>query len=123
MRWDWRRKSKEKSLCSKRKKHTTSLLPKFSEKYANTIYVCFYDNRNKTLARHGGTHSLIPACWRKKQADLCEVEASLVSRSKFQDSEGYTEKPCLGGGKKGRKRRRKKKQRKIRKKFVLQMEV
>jgi hypothetical protein len=27
---------------------------------------------------------------------ISEFEASLVYRSEFQDSQGYTEKPCLG---------------------------
>ena len=43
-------------------------------------------------------HTLIPALRRKKQADLCEFEASLlyiVTRT-LQDSQGcYTEKLCL----------------------------
>lgn len=30
----------------------------------------------------------------QRQADFCEFEASLVY-SEFQDSQGYTEKPCL----------------------------
>jgi hypothetical protein len=32
----------------------------------------------------------------ERQADLCEFEASLVGlQSKFQDSRGYIENPCL----------------------------
>ena len=38
---------------------------------------------------------LIPALWRQRQVDLCEVKASLVYRVSFQDSQDYTEKPCL----------------------------
>ena len=37
---------------------------------------------------------LIPELRRQRQVDLCESEASLVY--KFQDCQGYTEKPCLG---------------------------
>jgi hypothetical protein len=37
---------------------------------------------------------LIPALRRQRQANL-EFEASLVYRVEFQDSQGYTEKPCL----------------------------
>lgn len=38
--------------------------------------------------------NLTPALRRQTQADLCEFKASLVKKL-FQDSEGYTEKPCL----------------------------
>jgi hypothetical protein len=37
---------------------------------------------------------LIPALRRQGQEDLCEFEASLVY-SEIQDSQGYTERPCL----------------------------
>jgi hypothetical protein len=69
---------------------------------------------------------LIPALrrWRQRQVDLCKLEASLVYRE-LQDSQGYTEKPCveslpspppslpppkrkkLGGVKKKKKKKRK----------------
>ena len=39
--------------------------------------------------------TLVPALGRQRQVDLCEFEASLLYRaSEFQDSQGYTEKPC-----------------------------
>jgi hypothetical protein len=38
---------------------------------------------------------LIPALGRQRQADLC-VRGQPGLQSKFQDSQGYTEKPCLG---------------------------
>ena len=38
---------------------------------------------------------MIPALRRQNQADLCELETNLVYKSKLQDSQGYTEKPCL----------------------------
>jgi hypothetical protein len=38
---------------------------------------------------------LIPALERQRQTDLC-VEGQPVLQSEFQDSQGYTEKPCLG---------------------------
>ena len=38
---------------------------------------------------------LIPAPGRQRQAELCEFEASLVYRGSSQDSQSYTEKPCL----------------------------
>jgi hypothetical protein len=38
----------------------------------------------------------IPAPGRQRQADL---KASLVLQSKFQNSQGYTEKPCVGKNK------------------------
>jgi hypothetical protein len=37
------------------------------------------------------------------------LEASLVYKSEFQDSQGYTEKPCLGKQKKKKKRKERKK--------------
>jgi hypothetical protein len=36
-----------------------------------------------------------PGSSRQRQGDFCEFEASLVYKSRFQDSQGYTEKPCL----------------------------
>jgi hypothetical protein len=38
---------------------------------------------------------------------ISEFEASLVYKSEFQDSQSYTEKPCLG--KTGKKRKKEKK--------------
>jgi hypothetical protein len=38
---------------------------------------------------------LIPALRRQRQVDFCEFKAILVYRSKFQDSQGYTEKTGL----------------------------
>jgi hypothetical protein len=39
---------------------------------------------------------LIPALGRQKQADIwVRVQPILQSVSEFQDSQGYTEKPCL----------------------------
>ena len=38
---------------------------------------------------------LIPELSRQKQADLYELEASLVYKSSLQDSQGYIEKLCL----------------------------
>jgi hypothetical protein len=37
---------------------------------------------------------LIPALGRQRQA-ISEFKASLVYKSEFQDSPGYTEKPCI----------------------------
>jgi hypothetical protein len=37
---------------------------------------------------------LLPALRKQRQEDLCEFKGSLVY-SEFQDSQGYTEKPCL----------------------------
>jgi hypothetical protein len=48
---------------------------------------------------------LIPALGRQRQADLW-VRDQPGLRSEFQNSQGYTEKPCLG--KKKKKRRKKK---------------
>ena len=38
---------------------------------------------------------LVPTLGKQKQVDLCELEASLVYKSKFQDRQSYTENPCL----------------------------
>jgi hypothetical protein len=41
---------------------------------------------------------LIPALKKQRQADLCEFDTSLIYREReFQDSQGYTKKPCLCG--------------------------
>ncbi|KAL1769375.1 cation channel sperm-associated protein subunit gamma isoform X3 [Sigmodon hispidus] len=46
-------------------------------------------------------HSWLSSCltllvlWKQKQTDLCEFKAGLVYKSKFQDSQGYTERSCL----------------------------
>ena len=40
-------------------------------------------------------HTLVPALRRQRQVDLSEFKASLFYKSEFQDSQGYTEKPCL----------------------------
>jgi hypothetical protein len=34
----------------------------------------------------------------QRQEDLCESEASLLYRVRFQDNQSYAEKPCLGVG-------------------------
>jgi hypothetical protein len=49
---------------------------------------------------------LIPALRRQRQADLC-VQNQSGLQSEFQDSQGYTEKPCLEKTNKKRKRERK----------------
>jgi hypothetical protein len=41
---------------------------------------------------------LISALGRQRQVDLCEFETNLGLQSQFQDSQGYTKKPYLGGG-------------------------
>ena len=38
---------------------------------------------------------LVPALRRQRQADLCEVEASLVYRASARTGPKATEKPCL----------------------------
>jgi hypothetical protein len=40
-------------------------------------------------------HALIPALGRQRQVDFC-VQGQPGLQSEFQDSQGYTEKPCLG---------------------------
>ena len=45
----------------------------------------------------GGCTPLISALGRQRQADLYELEASLICKSESQDSQGYAiEKTCLG---------------------------
>jgi hypothetical protein len=46
-------------------------------------------------------HTLNPSTGRQRQAELCEFKTSLFY--KFQDSQGYTEKPCLVKNKKEEK--------------------
>jgi hypothetical protein len=46
----------------------------------------------------GGGTCLNPSTWEAEagRRQISELEASLVYKSEFQDSQGYTEKPCLG---------------------------
>jgi hypothetical protein len=39
---------------------------------------------------------LIATLSRQKEVELCKFEASLSTEREFQDSQDYTEKPCLG---------------------------
>jgi hypothetical protein len=55
---------------------------------------------NEELAGRGGTRLLIPALGRQRQADFW-VWGQPGLQSEFQDSQGYTEKPCLKKKKKG----------------------
>jgi hypothetical protein len=50
---------------------------------------------------------LIPALGRQRQADFW-VRGQLGLQSEFQDSQGYTEKPCLKKPNKGKKKKKKK---------------
>jgi hypothetical protein len=52
-------------------------------------------NKQKNKKTTVGQASLIPALKRQRQVDLCEFKASSGIQSEFQDSQGYTEKPCL----------------------------
>jgi hypothetical protein len=38
---------------------------------------------------------LVPALGRQRQVDLCESVGQAGVQREFQDSQGYTEKPCL----------------------------
>ena len=40
-------------------------------------------------------HAFNPALWRQRQADFCELEASLVYRVSFRTGPKATEKLCL----------------------------
>jgi hypothetical protein len=57
---------------------------------------------------------LIPALGRQRQADFW-VRGQADLQSEFQDSQGYTEKPCLEKPKKNKKKKRKKKEKDIQK--------
>ena len=50
---------------------------------------------------------LIPALGRQKQVDFCSQSALL---SEFQNSQGYTEKPCLEKPKKKKEKKKRKKE-------------
>ena len=65
-------------------------------------------NGQKTLLKYNLSHSvgwwwrwlrtpLIPALGRQRQVDFW-VQGQPGLQSEFQDSQGYSEKPCLGGG-------------------------
>ena len=49
----------------------------------------------RILARQWWHTPLIPELRRLRQEDLWEFEVSLFYKVKFQDSQGYTEKPCF----------------------------
>ena len=46
---------------------------------------CYNIFKNHNLAGWWWYTPLIPALWRQRQVDLCEFEANLVYKSKFQD--------------------------------------
>ena len=52
---------------------------------------------------------LIPVLRRQRQANLCEFEASLVYKSKFQDRLQSFEKPCFKKPKKKKEQEKKRK--------------
>ena len=49
---------------------------------------------------------LVTVLRRQRYADLCGFEASLVYKNEFQDSQSYTEKPCLEKKKKEKKEKK-----------------
>jgi hypothetical protein len=61
---------------------------------------------------------LIPALWRQRQADIW-VQGQPGLQSEFQDSQGYTEKPCLKKPKKEKKKKKRKRKKKRKKKISL----
>jgi hypothetical protein len=58
------------------------------------------------FAGRGSARLLIPALGRQRQADFC-VQGQPSLQSEFQDSQGYTEKPCLEKPKKKKKKKKK----------------
>ena len=58
---------------------------------------------------------MIPALRRQRQADFC-IPGQPGLQSELQDSQGYTEEPCLKKKKKKKKKERKKEGRKERRK-------
>jgi hypothetical protein len=67
-------------------------LPKLGHKLGNSVQkeIC-----KKHLSRRVWWHTpLIPALGRQRQVDFC-VRGQPGLQSEFQDSQGYTEKPCL----------------------------
>jgi hypothetical protein len=58
--------------------------------------------RKKSLSRAWWSTPLIPALGRQRQADFW-VRGQPGLQSEFQDSQGYTEKPCLQKKKKKKK--------------------
>ena len=61
----------------------------------------------KQLSRQWWRTPLIPALGRQRQADSW-VQGQPGQQHEFQDSQGYTEKPCLETPKKKKKKERKK---------------
>jgi hypothetical protein len=50
--------------------------------------------KNKVTSRAVVTHAFNPSTWEARQADIW-VRGQPGLQSEFQDSQGYTEKPCL----------------------------
>jgi hypothetical protein len=50
--------------------------------------------KSKKTRQAWWSRNLIPVLWRQRQADFC-VPGQPGLESEFQDSQGYTEKPCL----------------------------
>ena len=58
-------------------------------------------------------HTFNPSAWEAEAGGF--LSSSLPLQSEFQDSQGYTEKPCFDRKKKGRKKERKKRKKKRKK--------
>jgi hypothetical protein len=88
-------------LCAKTKQHTSSSLPLKGTKSQNHIEkherwesdLTFPSEKNRPCRAWWRT-PLIPALGRQRQADFW-VQGQPGLQSEFQDSQSYTEKPCL----------------------------
>jgi hypothetical protein len=53
-------------------------------------------------------HAFNPSTWEAEAGGFLSLKVSLVYKSEFQDSQGYTEKPCLEKPKKKKTQKTKK---------------
>jgi hypothetical protein len=72
------------------------------------VHLFIFCKKDIGLARQWGHTPLIPALGRQRQADFW-VQGQPGLQSEFQDSQSYTEKPCLKKPKKKKKKKKKEK--------------
>jgi hypothetical protein len=80
---------------------------KYLWKHHAHIFIKLTWIKKESKARQWWCTPLVPELGRQRQADFL-VRGQPGLQSEFQDSQGYTEKPCLQKGKKEKKRKKRK---------------